>query len=373
MDCHPSAAQVAREHELLSLPRPRLRIAHCIVGLAATQHDKRRGVGVADSKGYKQFSAWSNELASQHNITSSVFLHVELRNETIKARRTIGLRDKAGAGFVRMSNPSFAPLAHPACDLDAPAHPASVLDGAIRALRPASVVTTPLDCFCKTHATCACPELRDGTTAGSIGKAPSAAGLPMWWEQLQRTWACYRDVARYERRLGWQYDFISKVRTDFDWHRNGVTPRIFTAAVHASLHPRRPRLVTSNWGLGDAYNNMDWIWIAPRALARAAFNMSEATCDWLACVQAKATSFARVQLQQHTGGKMNSTRTPLGDPLSHFLTDGILSEWWLSHRVPFEALQATRGTTHNSYCVHDSQEFGLVTPSTPRHTPTCPP
>jgi hypothetical protein len=86
------------------------------------------------------------------------------------------------------------------------------------------------------------------------------------------------------------------------------------------------------------FGNIDWLWMAPRALARAAFSIERASCDWLRCVQGKVVSPAA--------------------------REGLLSEWWLSHGASFEALltEPEQNRSHNNVCVFGAQNRGLVQP-----------
>ncbi len=364
----------------------RVRIAHCIVGLAASgkrdADDWRRGWGITDARNYEATRQWVEVLSRPHDeevatvdgygivrssIKSDIFLRIDLRNETIHPRRVAGIPSP------RFATPGYEPLSDPACWSNGTAQPVSSLDAAISALRPVSVATAPEPCYCATHAEqCACGALRD--PAPSLGSS-STAGNPSFMEQMQRIWACYGDVRRHEKRHGVRYDFITKIRSDFDWAANHVTPTVFALAVR-DLVAGPPRIVTANWG--QWYNNVDWLWIAPRKLAAIAFSFSEAPCAWLDCVNAKF-----LQKGMGTGTpnvpwfleKVRKNRTtPLGlQRLPSYRTDGeLLGEWWLSHGVPFEALRGTHGNNQNDAEVRLSQKAGLVT-AAKWIKPLCPP
>jgi hypothetical protein len=298
-------------------------------------------------------------------VHSAFFFRLDLRNETVKPRRAGGWVD-ANKHEVRMSDAGFEPLAQPACVANATTQPASILDEAIRTLKPVHVATATPSCYCARHAEqCSCAALR--TRPSSI--VAGAGGSPIFWEQMQRAWDCYGDVRRYEGSRGVRFDFITKVRSDYDWLRNGLTPSAFAAALQSSIADA-PRVTAANWMA--EYSNVDWycatcskhypssqsytdslallcvdrLWIAPRELARAAFSLSEAPCAFLECLA------SRRRLQSD---------------------GGLLGEWWLAHGVPFEALKQTRGTTHNGVDVRKSQAEGLITPSHARFLPRCPP
>ena len=363
----------------------RVRIAHCIVGLAASgkrdANDWRRGWGITDARNYEATRQWVEVLSRPHDeevatvdgygivrssIKSDIFLRIDLRNETVHPRRAAGIPSP------RFATPGYEPLSDPACWSNGTAQPVSSLDAAISALRPVSVATAPEPCYCATHAEqCACGALRD--PAPSLGSS-STAGNPSFMEQMQRIWACYGDVRRHEKRHGVRYDFITKIRSDFDWAANHVTPTVFALAVR-DLVAGPPRIVTANWG--QWYNNVDWLWIAPRKLAAIAFSFSEAPCAWFDCVNAK---FLKKGMGTGTPNvpwfleKVRNHTTPLGlQRFPSYRTDGeLLGEWWLSHGVPFEALRATHGNNQNNAEVRLSQKAGLVT-AAKWIKPLCPP
>jgi hypothetical protein len=106
---------------------------------------------------------------------------------------------------------------------------------------------------------------------------------------------------------------------------------------------------------------------------------------WFVCLRGLSCARARAQCvyekqpsAYHAAlARLANTSNHSGWPaewplLSHLQTDGILSEWWLSHGAPFEALMHTRGSTNNGVCVSYSQEDGVIFPSHPRHAPHCP-
>ena len=138
----------------------RVRVAHCIVGLAASgkrdAYDWRRGWGITDARNYEATRQWVEVLSRPHvervalaggseaddavRIDSDVFLRIDLRNETVHPRRAAGIPSP------RFATPGYEPLSDPACWSNGTAQPVSSLDAAIRALRPVSVATAPEPC-----------------------------------------------------------------------------------------------------------------------------------------------------------------------------------------------------------------------------------
>lgn len=191
-----------------------LRVAQCLVGLAdpglAYERDARRGFKILDARQHDAIREWSDTLSSAHGIKSSWFLRLDLRR-TIRSRRAGGSETNT-----RMSDEKFSPLDQPSCNASAASHPEAILTPVIAALRPVSVQTRPLPCFCAARAsTCACGHLRKPASLGSR----SAAGLVGWWEQMAKVRACFDDVVRYEVASGLRFDFVTKIRSDYDFWR----------------------------------------------------------------------------------------------------------------------------------------------------------
>ena len=99
---------------------------------------------------------------------------------------------------------------------------------------------------------------------------------------------------------------------------------------------------------------------APLCLARAAFSIADATCDWFEC---ERTKFGLHNL------KLSATNGRNALPHGEFIKgDGILTEWWLSNGAPLKALLADSavlrsrgGRSQNGQCVYFSHEQGLIT------------
>ena len=72
---------------------------------------------------------WAAKLQTEHDVRSSFFLRLDLRNESVGPRRGSG----AAESLIHMSDRDFKPLSHAACRLNATARPTSDLDSAIRA------------------------------------------------------------------------------------------------------------------------------------------------------------------------------------------------------------------------------------------------
>jgi len=227
-----------------------------------------------------------------------------------------------------------------------------VLQPAIDVLQPVSVQIKPLPCFCgRPDRACACDTQVKGVQ-------------PCWWEQMIKVHACFKDVVRRERQqLGKErYDFVLRLRSDFDVVKNGLTAAVVANTMHNSVFGR-PRISAFPWGFAlpkafsthgksrdaearySCYNNIDWGWMAPRSLATTAFSATEADCDWLRCI--------------------NSGERPL---VSWCGSEGVMVEWWLANGVPFDAWVAkppwgAHGMMNNLGCAYSGgARLGLLLP-----------
>lgn len=229
------------------------------------------------------------------------------------------------------------------CDLAGASANRSVLDPVIAALAPVSVRTQPIACYCARR-DCSC-----------------APGCQAWWEQMAKVRACYEDVVAHERTRGEDYDFVLKLRSDYDLVRNGLTAAAFAGTLLRSVY-QQPRISMHPWG--PCYMNLDWAWVAHRSLAHVAFSIDRASCAWLRCI-------ARANDAMQPLWPRDWYRVP---PLTrcHFVERGdpILAEWFIAHGAPFETWttqpEAYNGIGHNGGCHYDAQRMGLVAPSTHR-------
>ena len=332
---------------------PPLRLATCITGLAVSGrrdatnsadpstvpdsgHDKRRGAGIIDPDMHGPLRAWSDALLDRH-ITNEFFLQLDLRSE-LKSRRQgsagwyVNFSDASELARLGMSAKGFA--AQPECNVSGPQRPLDVLTPAILALKPVSVKTTPLPCYCADPArACACAD----------------RWRPNWWEQQIKVRACFRDVQHHERHeLKRKYDFVLRLRSDYSVVQNGLTAAAMAATMHKSIFGT-PRISAFPFGLDGCYMNIDWAWMAPRRLAAHAFDVVQADCEWHACIM--ATGF------------------PCGGP------DSLLTAWWMSHGIPFDAMLTetpakARGLLNNLGCAYFSQKLGLISRNEREQTPT---
>jgi lysophospholipase L1-like esterase len=359
-----------------------VRVAQCVVGLwesgKVNEADTKRGVSILDPRGHNAWREWASTLRLSHNISTDWYLRVDMRRGAIRPRRSGG---KEAA--MHFADPSLVdPLSYPSCNDSSVmgSLPRSKLEPMVAALRPVSLRTEPLDCYCRAH-DCTCDALRSPNSLGT-----EAAGIPAWWEQMLKVRACFSDVAAYERAGGFRYDYVGKLRTDYEPMRNGLSPLAFAAAVRMQqAQEEAQHIVAANWGA--YYVNIDWMWLAPRPLARAAFSIANASCEWLRCVQSKVPPRA---LSPRGGGSPSQNGRGDGEwdqfrwrgslPWHHALTDGLLTEWWLTHGAPFAALITdptshlqSGGTTHNDVCVYASENQGVVGLGHRGHAPLCPP
>ena len=348
--CRPSPATTRSLSQINAPPPPsalRLHVAHCIVGLVrggkARRDDRRRGWGITDSRMHGQMQAWANELAGNFSIDSDFFFRLDLRLD-VKPRRT------RSTGTIPLDTPGYSPSDTPECNISGATQDRSVLNGAIAALRPVSVRVEPLPCYCAQR-NCSC--------------VPPVLGLS-WWAQMQKVAACFADVVAYEHKHRFRYTHVTKLRSDYDLGVNGLSAAALAYAMHGTSANRSgaimPRLSISGhpWNVlyGNLYGNLDWFWLAPRALARAAFGMVEANCEWFECERVK---FGLDSLKHVPAGH--------ADRHGEFITaDGILAEWWLAQGAVFEALLADSaelrvrsGHSQNDACVYPAYEEGLIT------------
>lgn len=308
-----------RQHSGLTVTQ---RVAVCITGLISSgkqdEADFRRGWSVSDRRSYEAWRTWADELAT-HQVTVDFFMWIDMR--TIKPRL------QGAEGWTPFGTPGFEPLGTPECNSSGPRVQAGILTGAISALRPVVVHTSVEPCYCARQS-CEC--------------LPPDVGLS-FVEQMAKVRSCYDGVAKHERASGRPYDFLLKARSDYDLARNGVT----ALALHLAVSREGPeRIFTHPW-IEPAFGNVDWLFLAPRRLARAAFSFERgATCQWLRCVRAR--------LESTIAGKA--------------WREGVLALWWLSNELPFEALLTDSATYHNKsqngICVFQSQDRGLLTTNT---------
>lgn len=311
---------------------PPMRLAMCITGLLVSGRredtDKRRGTAIYDARTYEPLRNLTDALADR-GITNDIFLRLDMRSELLPRRQG------AGGWYNNFTSPdnSFdvaAALALPECNTSGSLRSIEVLQPAIRALRPISVKTEPLECYCgkRAHA-CACE-----------------AVAPNWWEQQIKSHACFKDVLRHERQNdGLRYDFVLRLRSDFSVVRNGLTAASIAAMMHRNLYGT-PRISAFPWGTtsaGKCYINSDWAYFTPRKLAAIAFGIPDASCEWHKCM-----------IRQR-----ELARRPIcgGDVMS--------IDWWQSHGVPFDAMltetpPSQRGLLNNLACSWDAPRLGLI-------------
>lgn len=364
--CRPSAStalrvEAANAHRFhVQSTGPVRRVAVCITGLLASgkrdDSDLRRGWPVSDHRGYAAWRSWADELAT-YRVVVDFFMWLD-------TRIAVKPRLQGAEGWQRIGAPGYDPLQTPECNDSATQAPPQALVDAIAALRPVTVHTTGDEpCYCARRP-CEC--------------LPPDAGLS-FMEQMAKVRGCYDGVVARERSRGFAYDFVLKARSDYDTARNGVTARALVAAMDSV----GSRILTHPWNIEPRYGNsargeprassfapraraprcttdltsgtsslvsrvaVDWLWVAPRKLARVAFSLERAaTCNWLRCV--------RAWLENTTTAAVS-------------IGEGVLASYWLANGAPFEALltdsAAHRNKTQNGICVFRAQDRGVVTPA----------
>ena len=137
------------------------------------------------------------------------------------------------------------------------------------------------------------------------------------------------------------------------------------AAVMAATMLRsldgRPRISTIPFGI--CYNNIDWAWLAPRRLAEAAFGVVKASCEWHRCVLNYTHTLhpSKTPADKLIKGAQGSptARWSCGTVATY---DAVLTEWWFSHGVPFDAMLTSSAQLNNYECAQSAQRLGLFTP-----------
>jgi hypothetical protein len=204
--------------------------------------------------------------------------------------------------------------------------PVSIFDGALTALRAEAghVELLTLDgrgqqSYCdERRDICACIE-------------PT---YPRWWEQARKHAVCLARVEAHERATGRRFDFVTKVRNDYDFRRrgNGSQPASSAAAVvsamRAAVGSRTPRIHLQPWAAHSlspaCYAGADWFALVPRESARAFFNFSNAvSCGWARC-EARKTALLTSR-RARTCAQSN---------------ERLLVEWLLAHNVSVAPLPA---------------------------------
>lgn len=324
-----------------------LRIATCITGLIvsgrkdavnsgdpnsypSSGYDIRRGPAFVDPAMHGALQDWSKNL-SKLNISNDFFLRLDLRSELMTRRQG------ANRWYLNFSDPAALAsrnyssyLDVPECNPQGKQRSRTILQPALDALRPVSVHLEPLPCYCGFH-DCSC-----------------TAMLPNWWEQMSKVHACYTDVVKHEKHILHQtYDYILRLRSDFDLRRNGLSAEAFAATIRKSIYGV-PRI--STFPFGPCYMNIDWAWMAPRRLASVAFSITQATCDWHECIR----NHPKKMPKSFWGIKCIPADS-----------DSLLTEWWLSQTASFDAMslqppRSARGLLNNLVCANDAQQLGLI-------------
>ena len=330
---------------------PKLSVASCIVGLLESSHElgigssvNSRGTGISHASNYLALAQWAADL-QRLNVSNDFFLRLDMRTG-VRPRKAVN----GNPGWTDFKTLKLKPEADlPDCNLNGTAAGRSVLDPVVAALKPVSVRTEPLMCYCARR-DCSC-----------------TPGAPAWYEQMAKTRACFEDVVAYEHsRRSIAYDFVLKLRSDYDLARNGLTAAAFAATLHRSIF-EQPRISIHPWG--PCYINIDWAWVAPRSLAKVAFSIEKASCSWFRCIhEADAKGVA----WNSTGWYRIKT-----EPTCRFSHGGdpILADWFLAHGAPFDAWVTqpsyesrargvALGTGHNGGCQFDPQGMGLISPKT---------
>ena len=173
--------------------------------------------------------------------------------------------------------------------------------------------------------------------------------------------ACYEDVEAHERavRLGRRYDFVLKLRADYSLERDGLGAAAFAATLHRSVFGM-PRVSTHPFGV--CFTNMDWGFVAPRALAETAFSIEQASCSWFQCIRnADRISWPPdINWYHLRRGSLSCSAAA---------SDGILAHWFLAHGAPLEVWTLEPNASYhgiglNRGCSFDSQSMGLISPRT---------
>ena len=286
------------EPERLHTKTPPRRVAHCLVGVAWHQYGGHN-YPLTDVRMYGAMRRWLDGLADL-NVRSDVFMHIDVTNWPMsypyyRKKKWIKVAVLGGAAW-RETTAST---------------PLSALNGTIAALRPVSMKIHSEEPYCARR-NCSC--------------SPS---FPRWWEQVAKNNACFDSVQRYEAEHGFRYDFVTKIRTDYNFDLDGATPEVVASAMQAETirqrHGRFPRraggkwfgldmdgtgrlpqmrsqpppaarpsadasvhapvIQLSPWGNGLCYAASDWFVLAPRRAAAVYFNFSsDVSCAWQRCL-----------------------------------------------------------------------------------------
>lgn len=300
-----------------------------------------RGPGLTDPAMHMPLRAWSEELRIRR-VHNDFFLRLDMRSD-VHPRRGGNSSWAIPAAQYHLGDRQAE------CNLDSPQWPESILTPVTEALRPVSVRWDLEPCYCKRR-DCRCT------------RTPAP-----WWEQMTKVRACFDDVVRHERQRARRYDFVLRLRSDFDVVKNGLTASAFIATAHRSLVQGPPRV--STFPFEACYMNVDWGWMAPRKLAGVAFGIErDATCTWMQCL-ANAFKEARTHEQRFPDRATWIGRSSPCDNLD--ISDSILIEWWLANGISFDAMATEvpegRGSYHglmnNFVCPARSQAIGLTTPA----------
>ena len=297
-----------------------LRVAHCVVGVAS--HANRRDrFPIYDPRQYGAIARWLRELDAFH-VVSDVFLHLDIAKfapKTDATRRWATEQQQARSG--RRTN-------------------LSRLAGVLAALRPVGVhwydsVAQP---FCGAahysgSSACGCSE-----------------SYPRWWEQVSKHAGCLRQLRSFEQAHGGvPYDFVTKLRTDYNFTLDGASAAVVAAAMRSAgasvgagggaAHPPRRVVFVQAWMTSECYMHSDWFALAPRAAADVYLRVAEASCGWQLCME-------RRFLRRPPTWEPDDAGRP---PESCLHNERLLIEWLLWHNVSVRVLPDQR-TYHAHVC-----------------------
>ena len=250
-----------------------MRVAHCITGVAShARADPRDGftmLPITDPRQQANLTRWRDDLQRFHNVSSHFFLVLDLgswKARTDDLRTVTQVQQGVGSSEWRAS------------------HTASneTLRDIIENLQPVATEVYDALPFCKTHAyECSCAAM----TAHGAAHVGSGTDT-LWFEQVAKHARCLRLVEQEERRRGYRYDAITKIRSDFPiaalWSL--ASPQL----VADVAREKTENVWLSPWkhgrGRWGCYRESDWMVLASREAAATYLNFSSAaSCEWLKC------------------------------------------------------------------------------------------
>ena len=156
---------------------------------------------------YEPMARWLGDLG-RFNVQSDVFLHLDMALWPMsfpyyRKKNWIKVMVLGGEAWREKTGET----------------PYAALNGTIAALRPVSVTTHDRAPYCASR-NCSCSQT-----------------FPRWWEQVFKNALCFDAVARHEARSGFRYDFVTKIRSDYNFDVDGASAAVVASAIHAARQP----------------------------------------------------------------------------------------------------------------------------------------